>query len=341
MFCEKINSIIRRRVRESSKFLGVLVLMLSTVLASISGLLCKMSSLNGVEVSWAMGVIGTCLSIGAVCLFQDQKLDVLLTKPYLKSLANGIVLRGVATYVYFLSLDYISATDALVIVLFVSIVWSTILEAIRLGIRPHWLAIISAIVGLVGMVLMCKPDGFVTMQVDLTYLKGIALAAAAGCIGSSYFVYVNKLSTVPPLWHWVSYPIGLLFLTKPEISINKFQLSACSGFDRGLALLAVVFQLFGGLTAIIGTQLTLASVSFVVKLFGIVLTFVLQIILIPAPIALNSVIGGVFIVIAMVLQFVVLSLKSHNKVTEKSLTKKDGSIDSKIVNMELVTDQNV
>ena len=331
MICQKLSSIVRLHVGEGSKFLGILVLILSTTLASISGLLCKLSSLNGVEVSWAMGVVGTCLSVGTFCMFQDQKLDVLLTRPYLKALANGILLRGLATYVYFLSLDYISATDSIVVVLFVGVVWSTILEAIRLGIRPHWLAVLSSVIGLIGMVLMCKPNGIADMDMDFKYLKGIALASTSGCVGASYFVYINKLNTVPALWHWVAYPIGLLFLTKPEISINKFQLSACSGFDRCLALMAVVFQLFGGLTAIIGTQLTLASVSCVVKLFGIVLTFVLQMVLIPSPVALNSVIGGVFIVVAMVLQFAVLSLRSHNK-------KKD----TKIVNMEIViNDQNV
>ena len=316
MICEKFDSILARYVAENSKIMGVMVLVLSTTFASVSGLLCKMSSLNGVEASWAMGVVGICISIATFCAFQDQKLKILITRSYLYSLANGIVLRGVGTYVYFLSLDYASATDSLVVVLFVSIVWSTFLEAARMEIRPHWLAVLSSIVGLIGMILMCKPDGFSNMDLDLTYLKGVLLACVSGCFGSTYYVNVNKLSNIPALWHWVGYPIGLMFLTKPEISINKFELTSCSAMDRVVALLAVLCQLLGGLTAIIGTQLTLASVSFVVKLFGILLTFLLQVMLLPSPISMNSLLGGVCIVVAMGLQFAVLSKKRSNNVAK-------------------------
>ena len=300
-----------RHLGKQSVIRGVLLLLLSTIFSAVSGLFCKLSSLNGVEVSWAMGVGGTFLSIMTFSLLRRGN-EKVFSRPYLKALANGVVLRGLATYLYFLSLDYITATDSMVITLFVSIVWATVLEAIRLKIMPHWMAVVSAVIGLAGMVFMCKPEGLVNMDMDVTYLKGVSLSALAGCLSSTYYVNVNKLGNVAALWHWVAYPIGLWVLTKPEISINHFELTACSLWDRLFGFGAGILQLLAGLCAIKGTQLTLASVSFVIKLFGIVLTFLLQVALLPNPVTLNSIIGGVCIIVAMALQFLVLSIRKRS-----------------------------
>ena len=324
MIGPKLAGALKQRLTlfKSEKFQGIFFLLVSTVFSSLSGLFCKLSNLNGVETSWGMGVAGSALSLATFCLCEKRTkkyVKLLYSKEYIASFVNGVLLRGLASYVYFLSLDYIMAADSLVVVLFVSIIWATLLEALKFGIRPHWLSTISAMMGVAGMVCLCQPQGLsLNANMDFTYVKGVLFATGSGCFGSTYYFYVRKLEKIPALWHWVSYPMGLMFLTKPEISINNFHLTACSMEDRIFGLLAGVTQVIAGLASIKGTQLTLASASFVIKLFGVVLTFLLQLALLPNPVTINSIIGGACILLAMVLQFLVLSRRSRNNNGEVS-----------------------
>ena len=222
----------------------------------------------------------------------------------LKVFLNGFFVAGMFNFLYFLSLDSITVGDATAVNYFSAFVFCVLLETVCFKFCPHWCTIISAVIGLTGLVCICfsqsqSGSGF---QLNLSYLFGVLLSTASGFFGALFFVIMHKWTKVPVCLLVSSCFTGCCLFPLPWMIRDKMEIQTDSIWKRLLALFGYMCYVSVGFFGIKGSRLSLPSLSFLVKLLSIVLCYVLQIFWLEREPSMLSVVGSCLICTSILLQ---------------------------------------
>ncbi|XP_075252549.1 uncharacterized protein LOC142344626 [Convolutriloba macropyga] len=218
------------------------------------------------------------------------------------TLLLGLIFCGAYTHFYFYSLNYITMGDAFTVSLAIHFVCNIILESIALKELPHFLTLISGLLGLIGLVLICQPENLLNFQFDANYSTGVMFGVFSGVSGTIYYCGLQKYKNVPGLISQLSYFVGPILYCSYDMGVNEFQLSVCGVRLRIFALCGCFMYVFGGMASVQGSQLSLPSIATLLKLFTIILGYILQIIFLSETLSIFSTIGACLIFTSILLQ---------------------------------------
>ena len=333
-----------RSKRQTYTAIGASIM--GSVLVSISVLLIKFSKSVGSESSFLVGLCGSLYCLALVCLKpksnsasrQNLSYDKEITleektdsnsvengnehakrsddfyfaiKDVILLLLLGAVFSGGYAHFYFVALKYTTMGDTFAVCLTVHFVSNVVLESIALKKIPHILTLFAGLLGLIGMFLICQPENLLKLQFDVKYTTGVGFATMSGISGTLYYCGLQKFKNVPESLAHLSYFIGPLIYCCPEILlVNKFHFSMCDTTLRLYAVVASVFYVLGAILCVVGSQLSLPSISTLLKLLMIVLGYIFQIVFLAEPTSLSSTFGGILTLASILVQcFVMICLK--------------------------------
>ena len=152
------------RSRRKAVFFNVI----ATSVMSISTLLMKMSKMRGNEITLCTGLFGVFLGIIGF-IVSSRKGRTFTNRTLLRALIGGTIFGGLFSFLYFLSFDYITMGDTTTVNFFAAFACCLIFESVLLKLKPHILTIVAGTIGLVGVVLICQPEGLFKLKVDARY----------------------------------------------------------------------------------------------------------------------------------------------------------------------------
>ena len=139
------------------------------------------------------------------------------------------------------------------------------------------------------------------------YIFGVTLTSLSGLCGALLYINMKKASSLPySLLLCLYFPGAVLFSIPGFISVD-FEICPINLEKRLIGMLGCVLYACVVYFFIMGSQLSLPSVSFVLKLFSIVTSYVLQFIFLPfESVSLYSLFGAISICASITLQTLVM-----------------------------------
>ena len=273
---------------------------------SLSSCLLSLASIQGLQMSFLSAVFGLLLGC-SLFIYETQKTNTVRGTSFALALLNGLVFGGAFTGFYFLSFDYITLGDSRTLCFFFAFSASIILEFIMLKKAPHFLTFIAGVVGITGVMFLCQPKNLFSFSFEQNYLIGVTLACLSGSGGAVMYVNMKKMTTLPYSCQLISFFTGPFCFSLPFMIQNRFQFCFRSLFYSLSALSGAFSYAFFVYFAIIASQTSLPSVSFSLKLLGIVWAYVLQYCLLSENISVMSCMGAALVIASVSLQsFVVI-----------------------------------
>ena len=298
--------------RRNPQVQGFFFISINSLLLAVSGIIFEFSRLNGTQMSFCTGFVGTCMGSAVFTLF-NPKLPV-LNKFFGMAILNGILFGGGVIFFIYLSMDYVGPASTTVVQIFTSIVASLFVEKFKLRKAPHLLSILAVLIGFSGMIFLCQTDAFTIENMNKKYFLGVTYAFIAGLFCVVFFSNIKVLSQknhIPDSWHWISYMVGCALPCVPMLYKYR-SLASCVMSVKTTGLLAGFSQSICALMAIKGFMLIKASAAFVFQLMASVLAFLLQVVFLPELVTLFTSIGALLIVSAITLQFIVITKFDKN-----------------------------
>ena len=292
---------------KASKVASVGFNILSTVLFGFSTAVIKKSKLDGNTATLATGVMGVLIGLCSY-LFSNQPLISL--RKVLKIGASGVCFGGLFNFFYFLSLEYITLGDSTAVNIFSSFLTSLILEIFYLKHRPHYCSYVSGIFGLVGVMLITQLEALSTFSVNSNHLLGVFCTLFSGAFGAIFYINMQKFRQVPCSVLLIGYFLGSSIFPLPKFFRENFTIPSASIADRCMAISGYGMFVFAALCAIMGSQLSVPSAAFVIKMFSIVFCFLLQVFWLHETTSVTSLIGAVFIGASIFVQAVTVVVYS-------------------------------
>ncbi|XP_075261406.1 uncharacterized protein LOC142353095 [Convolutriloba macropyga] len=290
-------------MKSKQELRGFLFMATNAFLLAVVGILFEISGLSGSQMSFATSAFGSALGFASFALGQNKSL---FTRYHLKALLNGLFCGGATIFFLYFSMDLADPTSTTVVQIFTCIVIALAVEKFKYKKMPHWLSIISVITGFVGMATLCQKDLFAKRHLTFDYVIGIVFAIISGTAGVSYFSLVKlSVNEVPESWNWTCYMLGCATPSLPSLFYN-YSLPYCDTNTKLIGLSAPLFQTVTALMAIKGFMLIKASSAFVFQFLASVLTFILQVIILPSLFSWFSAIGALLIISAIGMQLLVI-----------------------------------
>ena len=291
---------------------GFFFISINSLLLAVSGIIFEFSLLNGTQMSFCTGFVGSCMGAATFTLFNPTL--PALNKLFGIAILNGIFFGGGVIFFIYLSMDYVGPASTTVVQIFTSIIASLFVEKFKLRKAPHALSVVAVIIGFGGMVCLCQTDAFTIENLNKKYFLGVTYAFIAGLFCVVFYANIKSLSQkklIPDSWHWISYMVGCAVPCLPMLYEYR-SLASCTMSIKAIGVLAGFSQSICALMAIKGFMLIKASAAFVFQLMASVLAFLLQMVFLPELVTLFTSIGALLIVSAIALQFLVISKFDKN-----------------------------
>ena len=235
---------------------------------------------------------------------------------------NGLFFGGLFNFFYFTSLDYITLGDSTAVNIFSSFLSSLILEIFHLKHRPHYCTYVSGFFGLIGVLLIIQSETISTPTFKPNHLLGVFFSMISGAFGAIFYINMQKFKKVPYSILLIGYFMGSAIFPLPEFFREGFSIASASIADRFNAILGYFLYVISVFFAIMGSQLSIPSAAFVIKMFSIVFCFLLQMFWLHETTSLTSLIGAVSIGVSIFVQaiaVVAFSPSFHKPAAQKDV----------------------
>lgn len=246
---------------------------------------------NAAEISFAQAVLAVLFL--SICTLKVEPSQYKLTQKNILSLVLTGSAIGLTNYLYYLSVSYISASLAIIILM--QFTWfSLFLEWIIFSKRPSRIELLTVFFILIGTVL--AGNLFASKALSFS-LKGMGLALSASL---TYAIYIVANGRVGKDVRWQSKSILIMFGSAITIfAINSRTIITNNHFG-GEFLLWVIFL------AIIGTTIPTALFSVGIPKIGAGLSSILMTIELPVAVLCASIVLGEHILLSQIVGIIIM-----------------------------------
>ena len=220
--------------------LSIPMALVSSCCFSCSGILFKVSEIDSLQTTFLFGV--SSFLVGMLHFFSmARKVRKAPYKSYIKSALLGLIMGSISNFCYIFAMIHWNIGDVNVTATSVNFLASIIYERFFLNVKPHWLTISAALVGLSGLVSICKPNGGNEDYELFTNIIILVIITGGATINSVYLGFLQKIKSVPTFWHSSFYACGLMFIG-PFLFVGEggsVSWEPCDSFYRLLGVLGM------------------------------------------------------------------------------------------------------
>ena len=290
--------------------------MLSSILSSCCGAVSKKSGLDGKDINLCYAAINILFALFTFIIdTKKTRFDEELTMKLIKSLTNGFIFYGIYTFFFFRSFDLIPYGDMYAIIYSVIFLTTLTIEKLKLKEKPSFLTLIAIICSLSGLVLFSQPESFLesVQGSRVKTLWGVTFAGLSGLGQSLFYTNLQYLKSTPISFHWLAYALGSAAASAVNLIFISGNLSRCDFSPKVIAITACLIWPIASLNSIIGSQLSLPSIMFSLRLVTIVFGYSMQLFLLHEETNLFSVMGASAICIGVLTQVLSLYVQTRKK----------------------------
>ncbi len=301
-------------MRESGNVLAVFWSLSSSTLYAVVGILFRLGALSPLQNCFLFGLAGTLIGLTCFLLSENSKpFSIVFSQSYRKAAFLALTLSTPVYLVYLEALDHWNVGEVLAVNSLANFSAAIIVEIFKLRRRPHFLTLLAAAFGYSGLILICVTDSRITNKSQSNPSISVKIAIMSMLIVSSLaagfrFGLLQKLKKVSNFWH-SSLACAPYVLVAPYFVIsNKTQLhvDSCNSYRRLWAVLGAAGFYCAAVMGVKSSQMSLPSISFILKLSGIVVGYTLNFIFVTAHLNLVSILGSILIAVAIFIQSFVL-----------------------------------
>lgn len=308
----------------------------ASVISAVCGGVSKSSQLKGDEVNFCFGSVAVIYSLIALTLDKSSRDPQFSTWDVLKAVANGIVFNGCFWYFFFLTYDLLPYGDAMSIAYSTLFLGSILVEIVKMKRRPSWLTCLAGMFCMTGLVLFAQPHNLAkNKNVGWKILLGVLYSILSGLAGALFYLNLQGMKNCPVTVHWFAHSIGALTLPLGKFIFLSRSLSQCALSGKVILVSSCAVWPFMTLNSIVASQLSLPSVSFLLRLITIVLSYVMQLLLLNESSSLYSVLGVTCISMGVVIQTWALVTMKISKGTQEVIHMSSAGMSRTSVNVSL------
>ena len=133
------------------------------------------------------------------------------------TITNGLICGGVSNVLFILALDFVAAGDATACAYFSSFLAGLFWEAVLLKVCPHYCSLVSAAIGLLGLILVSLAESEINRGFGYMQIVGIGLSTLSGSFIGLFYVLVRKYPESNCYIQISSYYVGCCIYPLPGI----------------------------------------------------------------------------------------------------------------------------
>ena len=171
------------------------------------------------------------------------------------------------------------------------------MEFVQFRKKPSWITCLASFLcacGLFFLATLSETRNDHEMS-NYTHIEGFIFTLIAGCSSGIFFSIVRPYYEIPLIFHWYCYSLGYFLPPLIKTLFTGFEPSLCQVFDRFLVIIISMFWCFANGCSLFASQTSIPSVSFVMRMLTIVISYILQLVFLDEPIILFTA-GAVFVV---------------------------------------------
>ena len=285
----------------------VLVNLVGAIILSLCGSVVKKFEISSSDIYFGVGVFNFLLS---QCFLQY---DYESTKPELYKLGwkqiaililNGILFNGSHCYFYYRGFVRLNYGDFNVIYCSSIILNCVLLEFVQFRKKPSWTTCLSSAMCVLGIVLMAAlPTANQKRQkFDFSQLDGLISTFLSGTTCAIFFELVRPHDNIRLSFHWYCFSLGYVIFPFMEALCYGPEVSLCPLSERVLIITVIGFWSCANYCLLFASQNSIPSVSFIIKMVAIVLSYILQLLFLDEPLTFFNAIAVSFVFLGVLLQ---------------------------------------
>ena len=290
----------------------------ASVISAVCGGVSKSSKLTGEEVNFCFGSVAVIYSLIALTLDKSNRHPNFSVWDVLKAVGNGIVFNGCFWYFFFLTYDLLPYGDAMSIAYSTLFLGSILVEIVKMKKRPSWLTCLAGMFCMTGLVLFAQPNNLAkNKHIGWKILLGVMYSILSGLSGAFFYLNLQSMKNCPVTVHWFAHSVGALTIPLCKFIFLSRSLSQCGFSAKAVLISSCTVWPFMTLNSIVASQLSLPSISFLLRLITIVLSYVMQLLLLNESSSFCSLLGVTCISIGVIIQTGALVTLRVSKGTEE------------------------